>query len=430
MFLFGIAYLSVKKFKLPLFLFILSTIILFTTDISIWNGIQNGVLQMQDIIGLLVVIPLISWVLKEEPYIEDIMSLFHKMINTSRKFYLMMVSFTQIIAYFLLFGSITMMYQFTNVILHKQQSEVWENYKGTAVLRGYALTTLWVISSPSFVFAIETLDASLWLAIFQGFGFAVFATLLAVLFAHFQEKKYRTELTPILQQEFKQLLTNASSKQMQRKKAIEFAVLFVTLFGMIFLFYAFTEVKLMLLIPLVIIGWVIAFYIYKKRHQKLFHVIREYSKTDVIKQTYQLNVMMTVGILIFTLEQTDFSNTVVRSFDYIQAQVPFLNPLAFLPFLVIFLGFLGLGPLTVMVLVAGILKSMALPYPPELIVLSITSGSVISILLSPLVMPVIVLSAANKLSLFTNGIRFNWKYALTFYVIIQVYLQLAIWIWT
>lgn len=76
-----------------------------------------------------------------------------------------------------------------------------------------------------------------------------------------------------------------------------------------------------------------------------------------------------------------------------------------------------------MVLVAGILESMSFPYPPELIVLAITSGSVISIMLSPLIMPVIILSSSNGLGLVTNGLKFNWKFAIAFYIIVQVYLQ-------
>src|SRR5699024_8083772 len=124
--------------------------------------------------------------------------------------------------------------------------------------------------------------------------------------------------------------------------------------------------------------------------------------------------------------QTDFSNMTVESLTYVQAALPFINVLSLLPFIIIFLGFAGLGPLTVMVLVAGILESMSFPYPAELIVLSVTSGSVISILISPLIMPVIVLSSANKLSLFTNGFKFNCTYALSFYLLVQVYIHLAL----
>src|SRR5699024_11197335 len=91
--------------------------------------------------------------------------------------------------------------------------------------------------------------------------------------------------------------------------------------------------------------------------------------------------------------------------------------------IVIILGFMGLGPLTVMVLVGGIFESISLPYSPELIVLAITSGNAISIMLSPLIMPVIILSSINGLSPIKNGFRFNYKYAIAFYVMVQVYIQ-------
>src|SRR5690625_3745593 len=136
--------------------------------------------------------------------------------------------------------------------------------------------------------------------------------------------------------------------------------------------------------------------------------------------------MLSVGVLISSLHQTNFSMYVVNGLTITQETFPFINVLSLLPFIIIILGLMGLGPLTVMVLVAGMLESMSFPYPTELIVLSITSGSVISTLISPLIMPVIVLSAANKLSILTNGFTFNWKFALTFYLMIQLYIQFAL----
>lgn len=428
-FLFGWLSLSFHKFKLPIFLFFISAAILIFSGTPPLKGVIYGAIQMREIIGLLVVVPLISWVLAEEPYIEDIISLFHRYIDTSKRFYFMLMTFTQIISYFLLFGSITMMYQFTNMILEKQTSEAWENYKGTALLRAFALSTLWVISIPSFIFAVTTLHASLWITILQGLGITVCGIFLAILFSHFQEKKYQVALTPVLQKEIQKLLTHASSKRVQKQKSIEFLLLFFTLFGTIFLLHALFDFPLMILIPITIFCWVGAFFIYKKRSKKFLLVLNTYRKEEIQKQVYQLSTMICVGILIFALKQTSFATLVVGSLDYIQDNIAFLNPLYFLPFIVIFLGFFSLGPLTVMVLVAGILESMALPYPPELIVLAITSGSVISILISPLIMPVIVLSAANKLSLFTNGFRFNIVYAIVFYIIVQIYIQTMITFW-
>src|SRR5699024_12774593 len=100
--------------------------------------------------------------------------------------------------------------------------------------------------------------------------------------------------------------------------------------------------------------------------------------------------------------------------------------LELLAVIVIFLSMLGLCTLTVIVLVAGILYSLSLPYPTELIVLAITSGRVISIIISPLILPLIVLSAANGLSSFTNGVKFNWKFGLVFYIVTQIYIQIMV----
>src|SRR5699024_7579829 len=110
-FLFTLGTIPLRNFKLPLFILFSSIIILILSNTHFFVGLLQGVLQMRNVIGLLIVIPLISWVLQEEPYIEDIISLFHKLINSSRKFYFTLMSLTQVLTYFLLFGSITMMYQ-------------------------------------------------------------------------------------------------------------------------------------------------------------------------------------------------------------------------------------------------------------------------------------------------------------------------------
>lgn len=200
---------TLRQFKLPFFLFITGFIILLFSKVSIGEGLYSGLLQMRSIVGLLVIVPMISWVLREEPYIEDIMGMAHKSLNTSRKFYLGMMSLTQVFSYFLLFGAIPMMYQFINQILYKKKTEAWENYKGTALLRSFALSTMWVVSIPSFIFAVETMNASLWICILQGFGISVCGTMIAVLFSYFQEKHYGVNLTYGLQDEIDEILLHA-----------------------------------------------------------------------------------------------------------------------------------------------------------------------------------------------------------------------------
>ena len=426
MLLLTLLHLKARHFKLPLFILLIGVIVLVYSHTSLIEGLHHGMLQMRGIVGFLIIIPLISYVLREEPYIEDIMALFHTFIHTSKRFYFSIVAFTQIITYFVLFGSIPMMHQFINIILKNQTSLVWENYKATALLRGFALSTMWVISIPSFIFAVETLGASLSMTILQGMGIALLGSVMAMIFAYFHEKRTGVTLTPTLQAEIKKTVENASPKEVRVKKVIEFSMLFVTLFGSVFLIHGLFDITLMVLIPIVIIFWMVSFYIIKRLTEKIPDTLSHYYEHDLTNQAYQLNIMLCVGVLIYALNQTNFSHITVESLAYVQDVLPFINILSLLPFIIIFLGFAGLGPLTVMVLVAGILESMSFPYPAELIVLSVTSGSVISILISPLIMPVIVLSSANKLSLFMNGFKFNWKYAIAFYILVQLYIQIAV----
>src|SRR5699024_8632727 len=192
------------------------------------------------------------------------------------------------------------------------------------------------------------------------------------------------------------------------------------------LIYGIWNIPLLIIIPLVIIVWMFFINIYKQRTYKFKMIAQQYLSEGLKNQTSSLVLMLIIGVLIYSLNQTNFAVNVVEGINTLECYVSWLNPLYLLPFIVMILGLLGLGPLTVMVLMAGILNSLALPYPPELIVLAITSGSVISILISPVIMPLIVLSASNGLSLFTNGFKFNWKYSLVFYAVTQLYIQLMI----
>src|SRR5690625_1710507 len=134
---------SISTYKLPLFMLITGISVLLYSGTPLIEGILNGMLQMRNVIGLLIIMPLISWVLSEEPYIEDMMALFHKMLNTSRKFYFMLVSFTQVFSYFLLFGAIPMMYQLVDIVLKDKTSKALQNFKSTSLLRGFSLSILW-----------------------------------------------------------------------------------------------------------------------------------------------------------------------------------------------------------------------------------------------------------------------------------------------
>ncbi|WP_077622692.1 hypothetical protein [Sediminibacillus massiliensis] len=421
--LFAAVYLPFRAFLVPLFLLCSAGMILVISGGSVTAFLLEGIIQMRELIALLLIVPVIGWILKEEPYIDGIMNAARGLLNTSKRFYFGLMMVNQIIAYFLLFGSIPMMYQFINDFLKGKTSEAWEYFKGTALLRSFALTTLWVISIPSFAFAVDHLGAPLGWTIVQGFLVSVAGILLAVLFASRQESKYGVDFSAGIKEEMDRLVDNTVNPREGKRLVLEFAVLFLSLFSTIFIVHIMFGWGLLLVIPPTILLWTYGYFLIKKKSRQFLSLSKNYVVKEMRFKSQQFSLMLSAGVLIFSVNQSGIGNYMVDGLFYMEQSVPFLNFLAILPFTAIVLGFLGLGPLTVIVLVAGILQHVNLPYPPELVVLSMTSGSVISVLLSPVILPVIVLSATNKLSILKNGFQFNIGYAVTFYFIVQAYIQ-------
>lgn len=423
---FALLLLPLNKLQLPIFLSTIAIGVLLFTSGSLIDGLAAGFVQMRSLISLLLIVPMISWVLNEEPYIEEIMSYGHNFLNESRKFYLGLTGMTQIISHFLLFGAVPMMYSFIDTFLKEQKSEAWENFKGTAILRGFALSTLWVISIPSFIFAVEALGATLWKSVLLGFAAATAGSLLGALFAYRQEKRDQEDFTMVLKTEIAKAMKNSRNTGKWNRDVAEFAFLFISLFGTIFMVHEVWNIDFLVVIPLVILAWTLLYFLVKSRMGNYVADGRNYFAKGISRQAQQFSILLSAGLMIYALNQSGTGSYVIDGMNYLTEIVPFLNILLLLPFILILLGFIGLGPLPVIVLVTGILEGVALPYPPELIVLAVTSGSVISIILSPFVMPVIILSSMNGLSGVRNGIQFNLKYAIAFYVMIQLFIQTSI----
>ncbi|QAS52261.1 hypothetical protein [Halobacillus litoralis] len=422
----GYFFLSMKQAWISLLLFVIALIVHISAGTSLIEASVSGFTVMSGLIALLLIVPTISWVLEEKPYIESVINFAQNLLNTSRKFYFGMMVITQIISYFLLFGSIPMVYGMINDFLNNQKGEAWENYKGTALLRAFALTTMWVVSIPSFIFAVHALGASLGLSILQGFFISIAGILLSVLFSYFQERHYGVDLTAGIHEQLAEITEKKQQGTHGNRDALEFGFLFITLFGSIFILNAIWDVQLLLIIPIVIVAWVILYFIIRGRSSAIVENGKTYGAKSIPNKAQQFSILLAAGFLIDAVNQSGYGEYIIDGLFYITDAVPFLNFLWVLPFVVIILGFIGLGPLTVIVLVSGILQGVELPYPPEIVVLGITSGSVISIMLSPLILPSIILSSVNRLSIIKNGLLFNYKYAIAFYLMVQIYLQLFV----
>ncbi len=425
--LFAFLHTKGKEMMLPLLLMISSLIIiLVSSEGAFFVHLGEGFRQMRSLAGLLFIVPIVSWVLRYESYIEDVMIFFQKQLYNSKRFYIGLTSVTQVISYFLLVGTIPVMSQILRTILEEKKEDVWETYKITILLRGFALGTLWIISVPSFSYAIQSTGTPLSIAILQGFFASLFGVILAVVFLFFQEKKHKIDLSKGIQAEILRVLPHDQAKGRTIRHIIEFFLLFFSLLGSIVALHLLFEIDILVVIPLVVIGWTFLYFVLKRDLSRLFHESKYYFIRGVPLKAKEMSIILSAGLLIYSLHLSGWGSLFVEAVYARTENVAFINFLTVLPLIVVLLGFIGLSPLTVMVLLGEIIQSIELPYSSELILLALTLGSSLTIMLSPLGIPVIILSNENGRTPWANSFKINWAYACTFYLFVEAYVQIRL----
>lgn len=363
---------------------------------------------------------MIGWVFFEEPYIENLIAKYRGMVNSKNKFYIIIITFMQVLSCFLLFSAIPIMYRFINKVLKNYKDLLMENFKSTAILRGFALSMLWLISSPTFTYAIEKMHASIWISVLQGFGVFLFGSVLALIFSIYEVKEDEIKNNFNFQGEEQE--TGSFSNRI----IYEFTLLIILFFGFIIILKYITAIELMIIIPVCIFLLSLFYFIFKGKIKSFGLQFKNYFYNETTALSYQLCLMLSAGLFVYALKQTQLDNIIVESINSVERIVPIFNILSIIPIIAILLGLVGLGPLTSMVLLTGILGGMDIPYPMEAVVLSLTLGNAIAILVSPLVMPVVLLSNTNGMNLIHNGFRLNWKYVCVLYISVQIYLQITV----
>src|SRR5699024_12437713 len=104
-----------------------------------------------------------------------------------------------------------------------------------------------------------------------------------------------------------------------------------------FLIYGIWNIPLLILIPLVIIVWMFFFYIYKQRTYKFKMIAQQYLSEGLKNQTSSLVLMLIIGVLIYSLNQTNFAFNVVNGIITLEIYVYLLILLYLLHFIIFIL---------------------------------------------------------------------------------------------
>ncbi|WP_218970534.1 hypothetical protein [Alkalihalobacterium alkalinitrilicum] len=420
--IFSIVLLTLRQAALPLSLCLMGLTIYFSTvkniDIEV---LLNGISEMRVMVFVLVVVPIVRWVLNSKKYIQSVMVCSNKYLRSSISFYAGMMAVTQVVSFFLLVAAVPVTYQFVSRYQIEKNKALWEYLKNTAIIRGFALTSIWSISIPSFVYAIEALGASVKITIFHGFILSIVGIMIGTILFAITNWKNTSALTVEIRKTVNYSF-NSNEEKVLKRLLLEFFLLLVSLIFSILIFNFYFSWGLLKVIPIVVIIWTVTYFIIQKKLKFLLTEVTKYFKTDIPLKAKEVSIFLSAGLLISSINESRAGQILIEEIYHLIINYNFINFLVILPFLIVLFAFFGLPASASMVLVGGILQGVLLPYSPEAIVLSLTLGNVIGVLISPFMIPGVLLSSVNMSVPYRYTFASNKLYALCFIIVAIIYI--------
>ncbi|MEH7246867.1 hypothetical protein V7114_08820 [Neobacillus niacini] len=377
-----------------------------------WIGIR----EMHSVIVIILVIPFVSIVLKQENYLESVIAFCTKWIKTSVHLHICLLIFAQFVSFFLLITTAPIVYQFVNKLF--KDDEKWDFIKVTAIYRSVALAGIWIFSFPSFAYAVEALEVPLYLAMFHGLILTIIGMILSVLFIKrfIRKNNLNLNITAFLG------TFSHDSPEIVRKNVAEFLLLFSSLLLSILFMHILLPLSLLSIIPFVTITWTVLYFLLKRRLGILYLELKQYFKQVIPNKDKEINLFITAGIIMVSLEASGWGEVLVNNIFDFTSQYEAANILIILPLIITSLGCIGIPPSGSIILVAGLIQNITFSYSNGTILLALTFGTVLSVLLSPLSVPGVLLSTINGLRPWENSIKNNFYYATVFFVIAEIYI--------
>lgn len=405
-----------RELVLPMILITLSLIIVLITSSSpvvFWVALR----EMRAVIAMVMLITLVGWIIGHRPYVKALMALGQKRITTQSRFFAFVAVLTHLISSFMGVGGIAFVYEmFGNQKKASVSKEAWDFTLSTAIMRGFTVTVLWTIVHPAFAYVIAGTNAPLLPTMVKGLGLAFIGLIIgvAIYLLQIKQKQISLDVTPDLSVQEGEQLDGLVGKFL-------FWVLF--LMASILFMNQWLHIDILLTVPVVIVIVTTIYFVSNQSLLQYKELWLRFLTADLGKRKKQLFVILSAGLLVGTLKQTGYGNVL---FNYFLTAVDLLNinVLIGLTLVVILMGFCGFPPIPAMVLLSGILGSVQVGYPLDIVAISLLLGVSVTLVVAPVTIPLLIISGLNGRSLIENGFRWNIIFGVLLLIVGLLYVQL------
>jgi len=408
-----------KKILLISTILLLTGVFLLMAEKAAVDTWFSGLVQMAYIFTLLAVIKVLSFPIILGKYDQDIKTFLSAYGSSEKQFYYLSLGYTYLLAIFVLFAAISIVYS-TMVNVAYKISSFPKQLVSMAIIRGWVSAVVFTPSGAPMASALQSTGVD-WLDVLPYItGLSLISLMIAYILGPsislFKNKKQQEEFNYKAEVDWQQ-------QEEQHWQGQDVAKAKRNIAELILIFILFIVVVLIVgyLTSLSVLHGVIAvspFYaglwsLYLKKNRKFGKNVVDYLSKDMIGLADQFVLFTCSGLLGIALKTMAMGGEWFTELPFHQDTFLFwFMPLV--PVVIVFMSLVGINPLVSIVIIGEALQPMLLFDDLVILVLYLIIGGVVGLTLSPFGATVIYLSHIIDASPFMVGLRWSKSFSLVY----------------
>lgn len=366
--------------------------------------------RMVSVIPLITLLPVAGLLFAFRAYGPALVAALARRIHTPRGLHAATWSVTHLISAVITMGALPVVYALMG--REAKDDPEAQRFLATATLRGYTSSAFWTPNASAVAIGIDFTGARL----AQVLPLGLLLTAVAAVVNLLSERGSGGALGA-------RMGNAAPLTGVQRRLVNEFAVVLVLFLGLVIAIHEWTGIGLLALAPLIGLVLTVGGFLAFGAGGQLRSELADYLRRSLPPKSTEISLVLAIGYFTAGVQAAPLTRALLQQLQEGLAGQPGLVMLA-LPLMIIALGFGGITPTVAVLFVTGALSAGALGVAPAAIVGAICLGQVVGLAVTPVALPLFLLSSLTGAEVTTVGLRWNWRYAIGLFVAAQLVLQL------
>lgn len=368
-----------------------------------------GLADMSAIVVLLLISPVAGFLFEYRPYGQNLLAATRRWLTSSLHLHGAAMLLTALLC--AMVGMAGMVIVFPLLAGSMRDAEDTRAVS-VSLLRGFASASMWAPAVPVVAMAVDMLGQPLYTLL--PVGMALAALFMGVSLVMEGRLRHRPPLA---------VITPAAAPGIFQ----EFLLAIVAFIALLLLLERWTGVGTMTVVPLTNLLFTSTAFAILGGWNWLRERLRRYWRAELYRKAAEGTGILAAGFLLVTLQAAGLRNLMDTALAWL-SQGSAAQTLIVLPLAVIVLGTIGVPAMVSSAMILSILQGHVLPVPGVLAASAVTLGVATISMAGPVVAPIFLLSSVTGQPTTLTGTRWNWRFSLVGFIVIEAVLQLLAWI--